>query len=770
MVIRRQIQVSGIVQGVGFRPFIYRLAQERGLGGWVRNDSFGVCIEVEGEEEAIGDFVSEMREGGPPLAQITSLKEREVPLKSERKFVIERSRALDERDILISPDVATCQDCLKEFFDPKNRRYKYPFINCTNCGPRYTIIQDIPYDRPKTTMNKFTMCEECRREYEDPTNRRFHAQPNACWKCGPRLLLLDEKGKELESSDPIYDTVSLLKEGKIVAIKGLGGFHLAVDATNDEAVARLRKRKNREEKPLAVMSGDIRTIEKYALVNKREQAVLEGYQRPILLLRKRPGNALSKLVSPQNDYFGAMLPYTPVHHLLLRDNFLALVMTSGNISEEPICIDNLEATRRLRGIADFFLVHDRDIFLRSDDSVMRIGKDGPRQMRRSRGYIPTPIFLKRPQPEVLALGAELKNTICLTKDDKAFLSQHIGDLKNLEALDFFQKTVGHLKRILQIAPQVLAADLHPLYLSTQFARSQEDLPVIFVQHHHAHIASCLAENAAEGPVIGLSFDGTGYGQDGTIWGGEFLIADLKDFRRVGHLNYVPMPGGDKAVEEPWRMALAHLYAAYGGSLDKKSMDFLERINPEHKTFVLQMIKAGVNCPPTSSLGRLFDAVSALLGICERATFEGQPAMELEGAISKRITDSYDYEIRSEDGQFIVDTRKIIKGVVSDLIGGEEASAIACKFHNTVVNFSLDVCLELREAQGINEVALSGGCFQNEYLSEELVRGLKEKGFVVYEHSQVPPNDGGISLGQAVIAGSLIGTSAPVGAHLGRRIE
>ena len=407
MVIRRQIQVSGIVQGVGFRPFIYRLAREKGLGGWVRNDSFGVCIEVEGEEGAIGDFLKEMREGGPPLAQITSFKEHEVTPKSERKFVIGRSLAYQRRDILISPDVATCEDCLKELFDPKDRRHKYPFINCTNCGPRYTIIQDIPYDRPKTTMKKFTMCPECRKEYEDPANRRFHAQPNACWQCGPHLSLLDEKGRGLESSDPIDDAAVLLKQGKIVAIKGLGGFHLAVDATSSEAVARLRKRKNREEKPLAVMSPHIKAIEEYALVNQREQTLLEGYQRPIVLLRKRPGNALSNLVSPRNDYFGAMLPYTPVHHLLLRGNFLALVMTSGNISEEPICIDNLEAARRLRGIADFFLVHDRDIFLRSDDSVTRIARGRPRQIRRSRGYIPTPIFVQEDQPEILALGAEL---------------------------------------------------------------------------------------------------------------------------------------------------------------------------------------------------------------------------------------------------------------------------------------------------------------------------------------------------------------------------
>jgi hydrogenase maturation protein HypF len=399
-----------------------------------------------------------------------------------------------------------------------------------------------------------------------------------------------------------------------------------------------------------------------------------------------------------------------------------------------------------------------------------VARDTPRQLRRSRGYIPTPIFLKRPQPEILALGAELKNTICLTKNDRAFLSQHIGDLKNLEALNFFKKTVGHLKRILQISPQALAADLHPLYLSTQFARSQQDLPVIFVQHHHAHIASCLAENAAEGPVIGLSFDGTGYGQDGTIWGGEFLIAGLEDFRRVGHLESVPMPGGDKAIEEPWRMALAYMYAACGDTFDVSSIDSLKRVNPERRAVVLKMIKSGVNCPPTSSLGRLFDAVSALLGICERATYEGQPAMELEGAISERLADCYDYDIRSEDGQFIVKARKIIKGVVSDLTGGEEPSAIACKFHNTVVKFSLDVCLKLRGAQGINEVALSGGCFQNEYLSEELVRSLDQNGFVVYEHSQVPPNDGGISLGQAVIAGSSLRKTAPAAALMGQRIE
>jgi len=515
---RARIQITGIVQGVGFRPFIYQLATSSRLGGFVANNSSGVEVEVEGEEGRVGDFIEEIKSRPPPLARITSIKVDYIPPNSDSSFVIKESVVQDERTALISPDVTICRDCLRELFDPADRRYGYPFINCTNCGPRYTIIKDIPYDRRFTSMASFKMCPACQREYEDHRNRRFHAQPNACWECGPRVSLVDSSGRELIGVDPIKETISLLKRGAVVAIKGLGGFHLAVDATNDEAMLTLRNRKLREEKPLAIMSSDCRKAEEFAVIQPEERWLLESHQHPIVLVRKREGNRISPHVAPRNPCFGFLLPYTPLHHLILKGDFLALVMTSGNLSEEPICIDNKEALERLAGIADYFLLHNRDIYLRTDDSVVRLVEKKPLMIRRSRGYVPQPIFLPMEVRQVLACGAEAKNTICLTKGNRAFLSQHIGDLENLESLSFFEETIAHLTRILQTEPELIAYDLHPDYLSTKYALSSKGKPLVGVQHHHAHIASCMAENGVVERVMGIALDGSGYGMDGKIWG------------------------------------------------------------------------------------------------------------------------------------------------------------------------------------------------------------------------------------------------------------
>jgi len=745
-----------VVQGVGFRPFVYRLAQKYGLTGYVLNDSRGVEIEVEGEEGNLKLFLEEMKSSPPPLAKILTIKVQHLPPALFTDFRIKESRTGEEHSTLISPDIGICEDCLRELFDPGDRRYRYPFINCTNCGPRYTITRDIPYDRPNTSMAVFPMCPECQREYNDPADRRFHAQPNACPACGPQVELLDASGQGVPSSDPVLKTIELLREGKIVAIKGLGGFHLAVDATDDRAVMRLRERKHREEKPLAVMSPGLKEISSYAEVSPREEILLTSPQRPIVLLRKRYPNPISQYVAPRNGYFGVMLPYTPLHYLILRDNFLALVMTSGNISEEPIAIDNREALERLGGIADYFLIHNRDIYLRSDDSVYRVVRGKPLPIRRSRGYVPLPVFLNKEAPQILGCGGELKNTICLTKGRNAFLSQHIGDMENLRTFRFFQKTIEHLKRILEIEPGVVAYDLHPGYLSTQWALEQRGVQLVGIQHHHAHIASCLAENGVEERVIGIALDGTGYGTDGRVWGGEVLIADLKGFQRAGHFQYLPMPGGEKAVKEPWRMGVSYLYWVYGEEFRNLNIEFVRRIDRGRLDVILRMLRRGVNSPLTSSCGRLFDGIASLLGLRDRVSFEGQAAMELEmqlwGKAESALTEeSYPFELREEKEVILIPYRPIIRKVVEDLSRGAGRRVISLRFHNTLIELFLEVCRRIRERTGIEKVALSGGCFQNLYLLTRLWERLEGEGFEVYTHSQVPPNDGGISLGQVAVA-------------------
>ncbi|WP_305041879.1 carbamoyltransferase HypF [Geoalkalibacter sp.] len=751
---RIHIDIEGIVQGVGFRPFVHQLARRCGVGGWVLNDSRGLSIEAEGEGEALAVFEAALREEAPPLAVISSFAVRDCAPLGETRFVIRASAEDSIKKAQIAPDAFVCEDCLRELFDPNDRRFRYPFINCTNCGPRYTIVTAIPYDRPHTTMVDFPMCPDCRREYEDPWSRRFHAQPNACPACGPRLSWRDREGRLDEATDPLARALDLLRRGGIVAVKGLGGYHLVVDAANDAAVAELRRRKARDEKPFALMSRDLDQVRRYAWISDEEQRLLQGVERPIVLLRRREDHQLSALVAPRNRFFGVMLPYTPLHHLLLAEGFTALVMTSANISDEPIVFEDGEALRRLSGIADAYLLHDRRIHTRTDDSIARIMAGRPVLMRRSRGYVPRGVFLPQTQEPVLALGAELKNCICLTQDNRAFLSQHIGDLKNLEVLKGLEKSAAHLQDILALQPKVVAHDLHPDYLSTRYAEEFPGVRRIAVQHHHAHLVSCLAENGRDEPAIGVIFDGIGYGSDGRIWGGEFLVGDAQGFRRAAHLAWLAMPGGDAATREPWRMAVSALIHAYGEDLP--DLPFLREINPSDLRLLRQMIARGINCPLTSSCGRLFDAVAALLGVRLHVSYEGQAALELEQLIDEAEEGVYGFDLRPEGEQLVIDPAPLVRGLVNDLAGGLSIPVLGARFHNGLAVMIRAVCTSIRDASGLSLVALSGGVFQNRCLTEKTQALLSEAGFIVLCHSLVPPNDGGLALGQAVIAGRQAG--------------
>ncbi|MES0445509.1 MAG: carbamoyltransferase HypF [Desulfobacterales bacterium] len=753
--IAKKVEVNGIVQGVGFRPFIFQLANRYKIKGEVANTSSGVSIHIEGIRQNIESFCRDLSEKPPPLAHITEVSFYDKPVNDYKDFTIVDSKGKAVMTTLISPDVSVCDDCISELFDPHDRRFQYPFINCTNCGPRYTIIDDIPYDRPKTSMKHFKMCPICQEEYDDPENRRFHAQPNACKDCGPHISLYDNARKKVETNNPIEKAATLLKQGYIVAVKGLGGFHLAADAENNKAVARLRKRKYREEKPLAIMSCDVEYIRKYALVEPEEEKLLTSPQRPIVLLEKIEPNSISEAVAPRNRYFGAMLPYTPLHYLLLSHNFAALVMTSGNLSEEPIAIDNEDAFDRLSNVADYFLTHNRDIYLRSDDSIVRKSAGFTRFIRRSRGYVPMPVFLKKKVPSILACGAELKNTICLTKGNHAFLSQHIGDLENLASYEFFQLTIRHMKRILDINPEIIAFDLHPDYLSTRYAEEQQDIQKIQVQHHHAHIVSAMAENMLDGPVIGLSFDGTGYGSDGTIWGGEILFAEIEKFSRAAHFAYVPMPGSAAAIKEPWRMAVSYLYDAFGEEFWDLDLPFLKKIDHNKIKIIVEMISKQLNSPYTSSLGRLFDGIAAIAGIRNHVVFEGQAAMELEMLAGKTANEIYDY--KWESGEiYQIKTEPIIRGIVDDMQIGLSPAEISGKFHWTLIYMFTRLCGLIRKDTGLSRVVFSGGVFQNSILLSGLIKALKEKNFQVFTQSKVPANDGGISLGQAMVAAAVAG--------------
>ena len=767
------VKVRGIVQGVGFRPFIYQLARRCRLNGWVRNQSDGVEIEVAGPAEAVRHFVDSISSQPPPLARIVQVEAVELPYRDLEEFRITGSRAAQSRSTLISPDVCTCGDCLRELLDPLDRRFRYPFINCTNCGPRYTIIKDIPYDRDKTTMAEFKMCPQCRLEYENPLDRRFHAQPNACPQCGPQVWLEDAQQTVIALRDEaLVKAVELLHSGSIISIKGLGGFHLAVKATDPAAVSRLRSRKIREEKPFAVMCPEPEDIRRYCYLNGEEEDLLKSPARPIVLLEKRPDHAgppIAESVAPNNKRLGVFLPYTPIHFLLFQNApYRALVMTSGNQSDEPIVMENADARLHLNAIADYFLFHNRDIYMRCDDSVTRILEGASHPMRRARGYAPLPVFLNHSLPPVLGVGAELKNTVCLTRGREAFLSQHIGDLENLETLRSFEHSISHLERILEIEPQLIVHDLHPDYLNTQWALKRHDLPRMAVQHHHAHIAAVMAERAIEGPVVGLALDGTGFGADGTIWGGEILRVDKADFERLGHFRQVPMPGGAKAIKEPWRMALSYLWSLDPHNVESAWADLVEsRLGPPPASgrsnrdvkIILQMLSRRLNCPLTSSCGRLFDAAAVLCGIRLYVNYEGQAAIELEQAVGP--DDQYYEGMLQTGGDYIViDQFPIMAALIEDVRRGVALGSMAARFHNGLIRILRRAAVAAAQRTGLNRIALSGGVFQNAYLSERLERDLAGAGLEVYAHVEVPANDACISLGQAWIGARKILAGQP----------
>lgn len=746
---RRRFHVNGIVQGVGFRPFVYRVAVAEGLKGFIRNTASGVLIEVQGLPGSLEEFSRRLRSEGPPLSKIETIVETLLPPGDEEGFSIGVSGSGEEVETLVPPDIALCSDCRRELLDPLDRRFRYPFINCTNCGPRYTIVGRLPYDRPFTSMHGFTMCAECEQEYRDPLDRRFHAQPNACPVCGPGAFLLDASGKHLDVPDAVASAAAMLREGKIVALKGVGGFHLAADASDDRAVRRLRERKGREAKPFAVMVGDLAVVSRYCELSGTEADALASPEAPIVLLRKKETCDLSPSVAPGNDRLGVMLSYSPLHALLFADAPEALVMTSANFSEEPIVTENEEALLRLGGIADVFLMHDRPIYLKCDDSVTVELSGKLRQLRRSRGYVPVPVFLRNDGPVVLGTGGELKNTLSLLKGSHALLSQHIGDMKNYEALTHFEHTAGHLQHLFQALPELIVHDLHPGYMTTLWA-CRQGVPLLAVQHHHAHLASCLAENREEGPAIGLMMDGTGYGPDGTIWGGEVLIGDEHGACRFASFEQMPMPGGETAIMQPWRLALGYLWRCCP---ELPSLPFMEG---RHTGPVIELLNKGIGVYETSSCGRLFDAIAALTGLRGEISYEGQAAVELMQAAGRDTgTRSYPHEPREEEGRWLLPVSSIIQAAVRSVKQGMPVRDISRMFHRTLVNLFLDIACKASEASGIKTVALSGGVFQNALLFETLVRELEGAGYRVLAHSLVPSNDGGLSLGQAVIGRSFL---------------
>jgi hydrogenase maturation protein HypF len=760
--VRRHIHVDGVVQGVGFRPFIYGLAMRYDLTGWVLNSSSGVDIEIQGSMTAVDAFQESIISEAPPLSRIDRLTVNDLPLGQDISFNI-RLSASDSGTSLISPDVATCQDCLAEISDPSDRRYRYPFTNCTNCGPRYTIIQSMPYDRPATTMRQFRMCPDCQAEYDDPLDRRFHAQPNACPVCGPQVKLVAGENvlpaiQGMDFKDDIDRAAELLRAGHIVAIKGLGGFHLACDATNAEAVARLRERKQRPDKPLAVMVANSEIATVHCFINTAEAHLLTGVSAPIVLLYRKRDSTIAQNVAPNNPMIGVMLPYTPLHHILLKDADRPLVMTSGNLSDLPVIKDNAEALEKLDHIADAFLLHNRPIHIRCDDAVWWVDRFADttdpvyQPLRRSRGDAPYPVRLAwKSEHQILATGAEMKNTLCLLRDEDAFLSQHIGEVNSLESLDYFRETLEHMSRVFKVEPQVIAHDLHPGYLTTRLAHdlaAERDVPRIAVQHHHAHIAACLAEHGREGPVIGVALDGTGYGPDGAIWGGEVLIADVKGYERATHLEYLPLPGGDAAIRRPYRIAWGYLLSTQGHIPDLPTLDAFPK---QERKIVTRQVERNLNAPLTSSCGRLFDAVSAITGICPVTTFEAQAAIALELAareVDLASVDAYPFMV---DGQGVIRLGELLNAIVTDVRNDRPRSQIAAAFHVSIAEMVVQAARQIRDQTGLETAALSGGVFQNRLLLRLARERLRAAGFEVLTHRQVPANDGGLSLGQAVVA-------------------
>jgi len=796
---RREVLVRGVVQGVGFRPFVYRLAQDEGLSGSVGNDTNGVTIQIEGPTERVEAFLVRLGSEAPPMARIDTITVRPISATGAAGFQITASESAGQISTGIPADAATCPDCLRELFDPEDRRFLYPFLNCTNCGPRFTITRQFPYDRPQTSMAKFPMCMECQWEYDDPRNRRFHAQPNACYECGPRVWLITPGGeickatssvaphlqqvllaaagrKKINSENAaassfavVEQTIDFLLEGRIVAIKGIGGFHLCVDANNEVAVTRLRQRKQRYGKPLAVMVRDIEAARTLCALTIEEESLLSTPARPIVLARKREGSGIAEGVALGIPWLGIFLPYAPLQHLLFADARIhALVMTSANLSEEPIAIDNEEAQQRLGQIADAFLMHDREILQRCDDSVAAVVDGAPQLIRRARGFVPLGIALPFEVPPLLAVGGHLKSVFTLARGRFAYQSQHLGDLENLTGLDFFKESLDHLMRTFEIQPQAVVHDLHPGYLSTQWAKewaAERGLPLIAVQHHHAHIAGCMAEHSLEGPVIGLALDGTGYGTDGKIWGGEVLIAKLGSFERFAHLNYVPMPGGEAAIKEPWRMALGALHAA---DYDVESEQIVQLLGAQASEVrvLRRMLERGVNSPMTSSLGRLFDAVAAVVLNRRVVDYEAEAAIELEGI-------AVDEPDRFEQGYYVpelhgaeegsgsvaeIRTGKMWKAVLEDLWRGVPARRISARFHAGIAEGFINAAANARIETDINTVALSGGCMANRRLARLLREGLEEEGFNVFQHRQVSPGDGGLSYGQIAVAAAMLSKS------------
>jgi len=745
---RIHIAIRGAVQGVGFRPFIYRLAMESNLKGYVLNNSSGVFIEAEGKEKTIRNFLLRIENEKPPLAIIISMEHSFLDPVGYNDFIIKESEAGDEISAMILPDIAACNDCLNEMFDPKDRRYLYPFINCTNCGPRFSIIESLPYDRPNTSMKTFEMCDRCREEYEDPMNRRFHAQPTACPDCGPKLTFWNERGNTIsEKGEALYNTAKLIKEGKIIALKGLGGFQLIVDASNDKAINEMRKRKHREEKPFALMFPNLESIKNICDVSLVEQRVLTSPESPIVLLKsksriKNQESRISSYNAPGNPYLGVMLPYTPLHHLLMKELNIPIVATSANLSEEPICIDETEALERLKGITDYYLVNNRPIVRHLDDSIVRVVKDREMVMRRARGYAPLPVQLSDKQNKLNDKGGHLKNSIALRVKNNVFISQHIGDLSTEEANKTFRKVINDFKTLYNVNPDAIICDDHPEYISTKYAFTLSNT-VNSIQHHYAHIAACRLENQLDGEALGVSWDGTGYGEDGTIWGGEFFLSDENSYKHIGQFKQFSLPGGEAAIKEPRRSLAGLLFEIAGENFDEEYADILSiHFSAKELSLIKNMLIKRINSPITSSAGRLFDGVSALLNICSKSSYEGQSAMMLEFAADNNELGSYSFKI-TDDKKLVIEWDPFVKDIIDDTRNKITPSIISAKFHNTLAN----IILAVAEKFGRKKIILSGGCFQNAFLTERTIDLLQSKDFKVYWHQRVPPNDGGIALGQ-----------------------
>lgn len=742
---RLGVAVRGAVQGVGFRPFVYRLAHELGLAGWVRNSVQGVFLEVEGGREKLDAFLRRLNDEKPPLSYFQSVESSFLDATGVRDFKILSSDEDGRKIAVVLPDAAICSDCVKEIYDPLDRRFRYPFTNCTNCGPRYSIIEAVPYDRPHTSMKKFRMCDACYAEYVDPRDRRFHAQPNACPECGPRLGFWDKHGRDLsELDDPLLAAAQSLRDGEIVAVKGLGGFHLMVDARDAKAVAELRRRKHREEKPLAVMFPNVEMLEEVCRVGEPERRILTSPASPIVLLERRSeSDLLCEGIAPGNPYIGAILPYTPLHHLLMSELGFPVVATSGNLSDEPICIDEHDAVHRLKGIADHFLIHDRPIVRHVDDSIVRIVMGRPVVLRRARGFAPLPITCSGELPAALAVGGHLKNSVAISNGEQVFISQHIGDLETEPAFGAFKRVIKDLENLVETEPLSVAHDLHPDYFSTKWVRSS-GLKTVPVQHHYAHVMSCMAENEIAPPALGIAWDGTGYGTDGTIWGGEFLRIKNGGFDRVAHFNTFPLPGGDAAIREPRRSALGLLYSIYGANAcELGDLDSVKTFSATELAVICEMLSRGINSPLTSSAGRLFDSVASLIGLRQTTGFEGQAAMEFEFIADRGVAGSYPFSVDQTNSTAVVDTAEMVRAILREHEERVPSSAIASRFHNTMA----EIMVAIAKIADEEKIALSGGCFQNKLLTELAVTRLRSEGFRVYWHQRIPPNDGGIALGQ-----------------------